>query len=467
MSLMKCVSFTRGTLRSVYFTTRQLQVSGHHTCLRRSSTMSHTVPPILSVAPSRALVDEKFKVVVENLPPGSPVTLHSLHHSEDKDYWEAYGHYISDHRGTVSLAEDLSFGGTYTGKEAMGLLWSMRPVPGSRKGLRLRKMNICSPLLVNISVYSGHVVEGFREQAPLASSLTERWYMGPGVQRIEIKEKGVRGTLFIPPGPGPFPGMLDMWGGGGGLLEYRSALLASRGYASLALEYFAASELKSADIGLNYFETAFNIVKDHPQVIPDKVGLFGLSLGSIVTILLAVGSSVIKPRCCVCVSGNHIFPIGEALRGFNQLLHSNAHKVCVDENNHQIWRGMGLPIPDDPSLKVDVGRINCPVLLVNGQDDQNIATVEAAEDMAQIMRAAGKEHLLTRLEYPGTGHLIEPPYTPHFRATNFIKDGNEKAVLLWGGQTKPHSDAQEDSWNKILAFLQQHLYSRPTLKAKM
>lgn len=64
--------------------------------------MSQTAPPILSVVPSRALVDEEFKVVVENLPPGSPVTLHSLHHSEDKNYWEAYGHYISDHRGMVS-----------------------------------------------------------------------------------------------------------------------------------------------------------------------------------------------------------------------------------------------------------------------------------------------------------------------------------------------------------------------------
>lgn len=429
--------------------------------------MSLAMPPILSVAPSRALVDEKFNVVVENLPPGSPVTLHSLHHSEDKDYWEAYGHYISDHRGTVSVAEDLSFGGTYTGKEAMGLLWSMRPVPGSRKGLRLRKMNVSSPLLVNISVYSGHVVEGFREQAPLASSLTERWYMGPGVQRIDIKEKGVRGTLFIPPGPGPFPGLLDMWGGGGGLLEYRSALLASHGYASLALEYFAPGELESADIELNYFEKAFNIVKDHPQVIPDKVGIFGLSLGSIVTILLAAESSVIKPGCCVCVSGSHIYPRGKTLSAFSEALFMNSHKLRVDENNHEIWRGMRLPIPDDLSLKVDVGRINCPMLLVNGQDDQNIPTVEAAEDIAQMMRAAGKEHLLTRVEYPDTGHLIEPPYSPHFRATNFMKAGKEKVQLLWGGQTKPHSDAQEDSWNKILAFLQQHLYSSPTLKAKM
>ncbi len=61
-------------------------------------------------------------------------------------------------------------------------------------------MNVCSPMLVNVSVYSGHVAEGFRDQAPLASVVTERWYMAPGVQRIDIKEQGVRGTLFIPPG---------------------------------------------------------------------------------------------------------------------------------------------------------------------------------------------------------------------------------------------------------------------------
>ena len=38
-------------------------------------------------------------------------------------------------------------------------------------------------------------------------------------------------------GPGPFPGLLDLWGGEGHLLEYRAALLASRGFASLTLDY--------------------------------------------------------------------------------------------------------------------------------------------------------------------------------------------------------------------------------------
>lgn len=41
-------------------------------------------------------------------------------------------------------------------------------------------------------------------------------------------------------GPGPFPGILDLWGGGGRLMEYRAALLASHGFASLALDYLTS-----------------------------------------------------------------------------------------------------------------------------------------------------------------------------------------------------------------------------------
>jgi hypothetical protein len=63
--------------------------------------MAGAVHPILSVCPSRALFTEKFRVLVENLPPGLSVTLHSLHCSEMKDYWEAFGHYVADNKGTV------------------------------------------------------------------------------------------------------------------------------------------------------------------------------------------------------------------------------------------------------------------------------------------------------------------------------------------------------------------------------
>ncbi|XP_061571282.1 acyl-coenzyme A thioesterase 5-like isoform X2 [Cololabis saira] len=428
--------------------------------------MSGATPPILSVHPCQALVDETFSVVVENLPPGRPVTVRSLHQSEDKDFWEAYGHYVSDHHGTVSVSEDLSLGGTYRGKEPMGLLWSMRPVPGSRTGLRLRKVNVCAPLLVNISVYSGH--ENFRDIPPLVSTLVERWYMAPGVKRIEINEKGIRGTLLIPAGPGRYPGLLDLWGGGGGLNEYRAALLASHGYASLAVDYIKAAEYKTKDLQLKYFEIAFNILKEHPQVMSDRVGIIGLCLGSLIALSLAAYSTNIKPHCIICISSVLTTSSGKLIGGISEGIPERAQKTRVDENNHHIWRDVGVALLDEPSMKVEVGKINCPMLLLHGCDDQNWASLESAHEIYKMMRAAGKEHLVAKVDYPGAGHLIEPPFSPHFRATNFIPQGTkEKLIVLWGGETKAHSDAQEDSWKKILSFLQQHMYSNPSTKSKI
>ncbi|XP_077565677.1 peroxisomal succinyl-coenzyme A thioesterase-like isoform X2 [Stigmatopora nigra] len=340
-----------------------------------------SAPPLLSVAPTRALVDEPWRVRVDNLPPGAPVTLRCEHRSEDQDDWEAYAHYVGDAAGAVSVADDASLGGTYRGREAMGLLWSMRAVPGSRPGLRLRKRNVLGPMLFTVSVLAGHVGPDFGERLPLARQLVERWYLAPGVRRLELKDRGVRGTLFLPSGPGPFPGLLDMWGGGGGLLEYRSALLASHGYVSLALEYFAPGELASSDLEFQYFEAAFDLVRRHPAVLPDRVGIFGLSLGAMVAISLAAESTLVEPACCVCISGSHFFPRDQPLSQIG--LPTNVSKIRLDEEQNFIWRDLSLPVSGDLSRKSDVRRIKCPLLLVNGQDDQNHPTVEYAEDVSE------------------------------------------------------------------------------------
>ncbi|XP_073695026.1 peroxisomal succinyl-coenzyme A thioesterase-like [Garra rufa] len=426
--------------------------------------------PLLTVQPSRALADEKFQIVIMNLLPNQKVTLHSLHQSEDKDFWEAFGHYVSDEHGTVTVAKDRSLGGTYEGTEQMGLIWSMRPIPGSRPGLRLRKINILAPMVIHISVYSGHLSQGFSQITPLATSVTERWYVAPGVQRVNIREKGVRGTLFLPPGPGPYPGVLDLWGGGGGLVEYRSSLLASHGFASMALEYLAPEELSTAEVDAAYFEKAYLILQNHPKVNRDRMAMLGLSFGSAVTLTMAAYSKVIKPQCCVCISGSHVFPVNKSLFEVFEEMKKHMNRVHVNEENQVIHRDIILPIPSDPALKVDVGKIKCPLLLVNAGDDQNWASVESAEDMEMMMEKAGNRDLLTVLTYPDAGHLIEPPYSPHIRASNFIlQEMKEKIVMLWGGQTKPHAYAQEDAWAKILGFLQQHLYlsSNFAVKAKL
>lgn len=60
--------------------------------------------PLLSVRPLRCMVDERFDVRVQGLLPGFRVTLHAQLQSEDADFWEGFGHYVSDDSGTVTGA---------------------------------------------------------------------------------------------------------------------------------------------------------------------------------------------------------------------------------------------------------------------------------------------------------------------------------------------------------------------------
>ncbi|XP_047203450.1 peroxisomal succinyl-coenzyme A thioesterase-like isoform X4 [Girardinichthys multiradiatus] len=415
----------------------------------------------LSVQPSRGLVDEKFVVLVQNTLPSSLLTIHALHRCEDAHSWHAFAHYTSDATGAVNVSEDCSMSGTYSGVEAMGLLWSLKPVPGSKPGLRMRKKNVQAPMVVTISVYKGHLTEDFGDRVPLASVEVERWYMAPGVRRIPVTEDGLTATLFLPSGPGRFPGILDLWGGGGQLVEYRAALLASHGIATMALDYLTCKYTMETGkiVEKDYFETAYKFLQKHPKILGSRIAMLGLSLGTSVTLKMAVYSDVVKLRCAVCINGSHVQPMDGFLNEMLNYFTEHCRNIHFTKDNEVVWRDILLPIPTDLSRKVDVGKLQCPLMLIIGEDDQNWCPCESAIDMKVMMEQAGNSHLLTVLSYPNAGHLIEPPYTPHARSSLF-KDviSHQKFMVLWGGQTLEHSRAQEDAWRKLLVFLRKNLY---------
>ncbi|XP_061629973.1 bile acid-CoA:amino acid N-acyltransferase-like isoform X3 [Phyllopteryx taeniolatus] len=375
----------------------------------------------LSVSPSRGLVDEKLAILVKSAPPGARLTLRAFHQCENGHGWEAFAHYLTDAAGSLNVSEDPSLGGTYSGVEQMGLLWSIRPVPGSKPGLRMRKMNVQTPMEFTISVYQDHITD-FTDQVPQASQLVERWYMAPGILRTPITDCGLSATLFLPSGPGPFPAILDLWGGGGQLVEYRAALFASHGFAALALDYMT------------------------PKITVETGKM--------------VDNTYFEPRCAVCISGSHVQPVDGTVADILSYFDRNAHKTQLNDENQAIMRNLLLPIPTDPAFKVDVGCVQCPLLVVVGEDDQNWPASESAEDMKEMMERAGNVYLLTVLSYPNAGHLLEPPYSPHTRVSSFRSIGSrQKLTALWGGESAAHSLAQEDAWKKTLDFLRHHLYT--------
>ena len=86
--------------------------------------------------------------------------------------------------------------------------------PGQRKGLRLSKKDVTKSYNIQLNCFDGHLSpeEGFvnvlkkNNLHPIASLSLEKSYMADGVQRILVRERGLRGTLFLPRGNGPFPG---------------------------------------------------------------------------------------------------------------------------------------------------------------------------------------------------------------------------------------------------------------------
>lgn len=57
-----------------------------------------------------------------------------------------------------------------------------------------------TPYIVNISLLEGHTSPSEGQSTELAAATVERWYMAPGVRRIEIRQNKIVGTLFLPPG---------------------------------------------------------------------------------------------------------------------------------------------------------------------------------------------------------------------------------------------------------------------------
>lgn len=69
-------------------------------------------------------------------------------------------------------------------------------------------------------------------------------------------------------GNGPFPGIIDLYGAGGGLPEYRACLLANHGFAVLALAFYRYEDLpkEMKEVHLEYFEEAINYMLQHTEV---------------------------------------------------------------------------------------------------------------------------------------------------------------------------------------------------------
>ncbi|KAK7907188.1 hypothetical protein WMY93_015800 [Mugilogobius chulae] len=403
----------------------------------------------------RCLADKMVQVKVEGLSPHKAVVLCSKVVDDRGIVFKATAQYRADQLGHVDVWKAASLGGSYTGVEPMGLFWSMAPETPHNK---LMKKTVESPLQVEISALNGE------DGQVLASEINHREFMTEGMKRIPVKEGRLRGVLFVPPGQGPFPGIVDLYTFAGALSEPRASLLASKGFIVLALAYKGYKDLpQNPDhLDLEYFEEGVEYLRSQPQFAGPGVGVISICHSG--GLALAMASFLDHISATVCVNGCTA-NVGIPLRYKDMLIPA---LEIIPENIRLTESGLlfvrdALPDPEQHKQSLlPIERATCQFLFAASEADCNWRSTFYARQAESILKRHNKDSCSLAL-YSKAGHFIEFPYMPNCPSSVHAAVGK---VVFFGGEAKAHSEAQLDLWERVQSFFKSHLRS-PSTKSKL
>lgn len=408
--------------------------------------------------PAESLVDTPATIRVTGVPPGAPVLLQASLRDRSAHTWHSHAVLRADPRGEVDVARDPPLAGSYAGVEPMGLIWSAAPSVEANSPGPFEPPQ-ADPLTVTITA----TLDGGSARADLT-----RRVRAPGVARSGVEGPALAGTFFTPPHELPAPGVVVLGGSGGAAPEDLAALLASHGYAALALACFGADGLppELVEVPLEYFEEAVRWLQAQQAVDAAGLGLVGRSRGGELALLLAsqlpevdavvgyVPSGVAlwgvtgqgwSPRPAWAYRGHDLPVLGPPAAGDEARAHTGEPFAGTP---------LILPLIDhaDPNLQaaaIPVERIEGEVLLISGEDDQMWPSTQLADVAYHRLRQADRpcEHQ----RYDGAGHLISYPYIPT-TVTEAVHPVTGRSSTF-GGTPQATASANADSWPRVLEFL--------------
>ena len=250
-------------------------------------------------------------------------------------------------------------------------------------------------------------------------------------------------------------------------MEFKASLLASHGFATLALGYFKVDTVTYSFppyIELEYFEEAAEWLTRHPKICSDGLGINSNCMGSWIALLLASYRSDLF-KGVVAISPMHA-AISVPYKYRGKL--SNCIGFCEDSvvstNEGNIYRyacsaakaAKVIHLGAEIAATTPVENISFPVLLAYGTNDLHIDTDNQALYISEHMKKVGKGDLCSVLRLPNAGHRIEAHYAPLCAASYFPTLGEQ---VMWGGETKAHAITSKIAWNEILRFFNQTLSS--------
>ena len=430
---------------------------------------------ILSVTPADALIDESRAIRVDGLSAGERITIVSQTERAGGVSWHSQAEFEADAQGVVDVSTQAPLAGSYQGVSPMGLLWSQVPQEQNRR--EVFADTVAQPLITELTVTTA--------RSTLRATLTQR-LMEQGVERIEVREDGLVGTLFLPATPGPHPAVMILNGSGGGINEPRGALYASRGYIAFALGYFKAPGLSDyiSNTPLEYFRKGLDWLRRTQRPLGGFVALSGQSRGGELVLLLAslfpqdVSAVVAYVPGAVVHSGQNAADPQVGRNGPAWLLNGKPLTHVWQDNKTATW----APFDDGPSphrherailtalqdseavarARIQVENIQGPIILLSATDDGAWPSSLYSKMVYDHLSEVRFEHVVQWVDTKDGGHSIVFPYVP---TTQLVYAHPVSGKINTGGGI-PSANAQSDehSWAAVRDFLQNavraHLKSR-------
>jgi dienelactone hydrolase len=415
----------------------------------------------IEVAPADALFDRALtRFRLSEFPPSREVRVRTGMHDDPGQRWESAAEFITNSSGVVDLALTAPNAGSYHVADTMGLFWSMQLDP---------QVEARTPFIKNGTDAVVVTITAELDGKPAASVQVIRRYRGDKIVRIDRNSDGLVGTLFHHE-TDRRPGIILVGGSGGGMSLDHAALLASQGFSVLALAYFAMPGLPAdlAEIPLEYFERAIAWMRRHPAVDSEHMAAIGTSRGGELVLLLGatfpeitavvayVPSGVVWPG--IRAAGG---PGGAAWthRGAPIPFVTSQPTVLSDWSKRPVvltsqFLSMMKDRSDLERAAIAVEKINGPILMFSGTDDQMWPSLNLADLATQRLIEHDFAHPYEHVSYAGAGHFIRYPYSP---VISEIFHPVVKAPMALGGSPENNHVADLDSWRRCLAFLHQHL----------
>ena len=402
--------------------------------------------------PKASLIINPVRIFGSSFKPKSPVTVVASVVSKSENIsFLSYANIITSSNGSFDLSETESIGGTYQGVQQMGLFWSMKNEPGSYN--RLQCANPSLPLEYEFKVYNDHV-SNFTENNLVCKTKATRLIIAKDVSRTYIRNGRIRGILFCPPGKGPFPAIITLYGGTKKQLPIQdaSAILVNNGFVSLALAYFNVDDLPKVydKVDIEYFEEAVVFLQNLPFVDKNSIGVYGISKGG--SIALAMATFLPQIKSVVSMNGS-LQSVGgtTSYRGIilPKFEFKNVNFVFSKNNTVLINYEYTNASLNDPSL-IPFEKSKADILFVLGLDDKSV-NVDQYQQMLKFKMSLTFSKNFQVVTYEGLGHLVDPPYMPVcVRIPAVILP--EYWVEYGGQNTQEHALSQIKVWKKVIEF---------------